>query len=162
MNDIEDNKYEELQQQIEDKEKQIEVLQNDIQKLEATMEQYRLGRFANILEKANTLVNKYYLDYNSYFDEFYFCYCKNANKVSTGITIENKFVEIELSNSIRFYEINTTSVVSMEFFNKIIILNEKQIEKIYDKINKTIRGEQTVEDLFGYLKDLYIANKETL
>ena len=158
---MEDNKCEELQQQIEDKEKQIEVLQNDIQKLEVIMEQHR-GRFANILEKANTLVNKYYLDYNSYFDEFYFCYCKNANKVSTGITIENKFVEIELSNSIRFYEINTTSVVSMEFFDKIIILNERQIEEIYDKINKTIRGEQTVEDLFGYLKKLYNAHKKTL
>ena len=158
MNDMEDNKCEELQQQIEDKEKQIEVLQNDIQKLEAIIEQHR-GRFANILEKANTLVNKYYLDYNSYFDEFYFCYCKNANKVSTGITIENKFVEIELSNSIRFYEINTTSVVSMEFFDKIIILNEKQIEEIYDKINKTIRGEQTVEDLYCDLKELYNAEK---
>lgn len=159
MNDMEDNKCEELQQQIEDKKKQIEVLQNDIQKLEATMEQYR-ERFANILEKANTLVDKYYLDYNSYFDEFYFCYCKNANKVSTGITIENKFVEIGLSNSIRFYEINTTSVVSMEFFDKIIILNERQIEEIYDKINKTIRGEQTVEDLYYDLKNMYNSIKK--
>ena len=157
---MENNRYEELRQQIEDKKDQIDILKMDIQKLEVTMEQYRLGRFANILEKANTLVNKYYLDYNSYFDEFYFCYCKNANKVSTGITIENKFVEIELSNSIRFYEINTTSVVSMEFFDKIIILNEKQIEEIYDKINKTIRGEQTVEDLYCDLKNMYNSIKK--
>lgn len=63
------------------------------------MEQYRLGRFANILEKANTLVNKYYLDYNSYFDEFYFCYCKNANKVSTGITIEKDNTYYDIAES---------------------------------------------------------------
>ena len=158
MNDMED-KCEELQQQIEDKEKQIEVLQNDIQKLEATMEQYRLGRFANILEKANTLVSKFYLGYSSCFDEFYFCYCKNANKVSTGITIENKYVEIDPSNSIRFYEIGTITITSIEFFNNIIILNEKQVKEIYNEINKTIRGEQTVEDLYRYLKELYSSEK---
>ena len=156
---MEDNKCEELQQQIEDKENQIEVLQNDIQKLEAAVERSRLGRFADLLEEASTLVSKFYLGYSSCFDEFYFCYCKNANKVSTGITIENKNVEIDTSNSIRFYEIGTITITSIEFFNNIIILNEKQVKENYNEINKTICGEQTVKDLYRYLKELYSAEK---
>lgn len=150
-----ENKYEELRRQIEDKEKQIEILQNDIQELETTMELYQTERFTAILEKANILVNKYYLYYSSYFDEFYFCYCKNANKVSTGVTIENKCVEIGQSNSIRFYETRTEEFASMEFFDRKVFLYEKQIKEIYNEINKTICGEQTVAGLYRYLKYLY-------
>lgn len=150
-----ENKYEELQQQIENKEKQIEILQNDIQELETTMELYQTERFTAILEKANTLGNKYYLDYNSCFNEIYFCYCKNANKVSTGVTIENKCVEISQSNSIRFYETYTKDISSMEFFDRKVFLYEKQIKEIYNEINKTICGEQSVAYLYRYLKYLY-------
>lgn len=152
---MENNKYEELQQQIEDKEKQIEILQNDIQELEADMERYRMRRFTNILEKANTLVNKYYLWYDSYFDEFHFCYCKNISEIYDGIEVEYKHIEISSANNIRFYQTYTTTIASMEFFDRNIFLNEKQTKEIYNEINKTICEEQTVKDLYRYLKDLY-------
>ncbi len=153
---MENEKYEELQQQIEDKEKQIEILQNDIRGLEADMERYRMRRFAAILEKANTFRNKYYLDYSSYFNVVYFCYCKNISESHNGgIGIEYKCIEISQSNSIRFYETTTTTIFSMEFFDKIIILNKEQAKEIYNEINKTICEEQTVKDLFGYFKNMY-------
>ena len=44
----------------------------------------------------------------------------------------------------------------------LFILNEEQAKEICNKINKIVCGEESVKDLFGYLKDLYIANKETL
>lgn len=157
---MEDNKYKELRQQIEDKEKQIEILQNDIQELEETIEQYRSERFIAILEKTNTFVNKYYLDYSSYLNEIHFCYCKNISESHNGgIGIEYKCIEINQSNSIRFYETSTTTIASMEFFNNIIILNKAQAKEIYNEINKTICEEQTVKDLHRYLKELYNAEK---
>lgn len=152
---MENEKCEELRQEIENKEKQIEILQNDIQEFEAIMKQYQTERFTAILKKANTLLNKYYLDYNSCFDKFYFCYCKNASKVSTCVTIEYKCIEIGKSNGIRFYETDTAEIASMEFFDRKVFLYEKQIKEIYNEINKTICGEQTVAGLYRYLKYLY-------
>lgn len=155
-----ENKCEELRQQIEDKKEQIETLQTDIQELKKAIKQYRTERFIAILEKANTLGNKYYLGYSSYFNEVHFCYCKNISESHNGgIRIEYKRIEIGQSNSIRFYETSTTTIASMEFFDGIVILNKEQAKEIYNEINKTICEEQTVKDLYRYLKELYSAEK---
>lgn len=47
-----ENKYEEMRQQIKDKKDQIDALKMDVQELEANIEQYLPGRFADILEKS--------------------------------------------------------------------------------------------------------------
>lgn len=47
----------------------------------------------------------------------------------------------------------------MEFFDGIVILNKEQAKEIYNEINKTICEEQTVKDLYRYLKELYSAEK---
>lgn len=120
-----ENKCEELQQQIENKKEQIEVLQNDIQELEVTIERHQTERFTDILEKANALLNKYYLYYNDYCNAFRFCYCKNIRENPTNIVIEYKRIEISRSNSIRFYEIVAIMISSMEYFDNLIILKEE-------------------------------------
>lgn len=154
-----ENKCEELQQQIENKKEQIEVLQNDIQELEVTIERHQTERFTDILEKANALLNKYYLYYNDYCNAFRFCYCKNIRENPTNIVIEYKRIEISRSNSIRFYETVAIMISSMEYFDNLIILKEEQAKEICGKINKIVHGEETVENLFGYLKNMYSTEK---
>ena len=159
---MEDNKCEELRQQIEDKKEQIETLQKDIQKLEADIKHYLEKKIGNILEKATALLNKYYFCYDSFFNEFYFCYCKNISESRNGIGIEYKRIEIGKTNNIGLSETSSTTISFIEYFDKLVILNEEQAKEICNKINKIVCGEESVKDLFGYLKDLYIANKETL
>ena len=156
---MENNRYEELRQQIEDKKDQIDFLKMDIQELEADIKRYLPKNFANILEKANTLLNKYYLCYNSYLNLFKICYCTNVTETYNGIDIDYRFVEIATSYdcNLRYYEKTIITISSMEYFDKIAILNEERAKEICDKINKIICGEQTVADLFWYLKDLYSA-----
>lgn len=161
---MENNRYEELRQQIEDKKDQIDILKMDIQELEADIKSYLSKNFANILEKANTFLNKWYLFYNAYFNSFKFCYCTNVTETYNGMGIDYRFVEITTSYdcNIRYYEKSIITISSMEYFDKIAILNEEEAKEICDKINKIICGEQTIADLFWYLKDLYIAHKKTL
>lgn len=156
MNDME-NKYEELRQQIADKKDQIDTLKMDIRELEADMERYLPERFADVLERANAFLNKYFLYYNDYCNEFRFCYCKNIRKTHTNIIIEYKRIEIGQSNNIKLYETSTIMISSMEYFDSLIILKEEQAKEICDKINKIVCEEESVKDLFGYLKDLYSA-----
>lgn len=161
---MENNKYEELRQQIEDKKDQIDILKMDIQELEADIKSYIPKNFANILEKANTFLNKWYLFYDAYFNSFEFCYCTNVTETYNGIDIDYRFVEITTSYdcNIRYYKKSIITISSMKYFDKIAILNEEEVKEICNKINKIIRGEQTVEDLFGYLKELYNAHKKIL
>ena len=153
--EIMENKCEELQKQIEDKKEQIEILQKDIQELEANIERCLAGRFADILEKANTLLNKYYLYYNSCFDVFEFCYCNNVTKTSDGVNVDYRSVETAARVNIRYYEKNTITICSIEYFDRIVILNEEQAKEIYNEINKTVRGEQTTGDFCWYLKNMF-------
>lgn len=71
-----ENKYEELRREIDDKYEQLEALKMNIQQLEEDIKQYSSKKFDAVLEKANALLNKYYLYYNGNCDEFNFCYCK--------------------------------------------------------------------------------------
>lgn len=151
-----ENKYEEMRQQIKDKKDQIDALKMDVKELEANIEQYLPGRFADILEKANTLLNKYYIYYNSYCNALYLHYCKNIKEYYDGIGIEYTYIEIAKSDKIIYNEsYYVLKDISIEDFDRFKILNEKQMQEIYDRINKTIRREQSIDDLYSFLKDMY-------
>ena len=160
---MEDNKCEELRKQIEDKKG---TDWNLTERYPETRSRYktlfRKKKIGNILEKATALLNKYYFWYDSFFNEFYFCYCKNISESRNGIGIEYKRIEIGKTNNIGLSETSSTTISFIEYFDKLFILNEEQAKEICNKINKIVCGEESVKDLFGYLKDLYIANKETL
>lgn len=160
---MENNKYEELHKQIEETRAQIDTLKMNVQELESDIKQYLPGKIDDILEKANSLWGKHYLYfncYNSYFDTFYFHYCKNItlkNITSDYNVVNVKYActEIGASGEIRYRETGTTMVTSMEDFDGYKILNEKQTNEIYDEINKTIRREQSIDVLYSFLKDMY-------
>lgn len=159
-----ENKYEELRREIDDKYEQLEVLQMDIQQLEEDIEQYSAKNLDAILEKANNLLNKYYLYYytDNNCDEFNFCYCKKVAKTCSGVEIEldSRTVVNKRFNMMLYYENPKAIIINSEdnYFRYAIQLNGEQAYQVQDEINKTMSRERSVRDLHSFLRDMYNTN----
>lgn len=159
---MENNKYEELRREIDDKYEQLEALKMSIQQLEENIKQYSSKKFDAILEKASALLNKYYLYYNGNCDEFNFCYCKKITKTYDGVEIElaSRTVVNKRFNMMLYYENPKAITITSEdnYLKSAISLNGKQAYDVSVAIDKTIFREQTVKDLHSFLKDIYNIN----
>lgn len=161
MNDMENNKYEELRHEIDKKYDALEALQIEIQQLEEDMEQYSAKNLDAVLEEANNLLNKYYLYYytDDNCDEFNFCYCKKVAKTCSGVEIElgSRTVINGYFNMVLYYENPKAIIITStgNYLRSAIPLDGKQAYDVCVAINKTICRELSVKDLHSFLKDMY-------
>lgn len=150
-------KIETLLIQIDDKKEQIEKLNSEIESLKNNVELLKSEQYCKMLEKANNLLNKYYLYFIPQFEVFYFCYCNNVleNQCCAEVSYFD-FVIKRNSGTISYDEDETSMIMYESYFDNVLVLNSEQAKMIQDKINKaTIHHKQTIKDLYDDLYEFF-------
>lgn len=150
-------KIETLLIQIDDKKEQIEKLNSEIESLKNNVELLKSEQYCKMLEKANNLLNKYYLYFIPQLEAFYFCYCNNVLESQCGAEVSYfDFVIKRNSGTISYDEDETSMIMYESYFDNVLVLNSEQAKMIQDKINKaTIHHKQTIKDLYDDLYEFF-------
>lgn len=149
--------YMQLCHDLDEKNVEITKLQNEANKIKEKIENIR-SNFIDIAK--GKLLNKWFITKSpkeSYSRYYFFGYCTKVHENGRDASFEYKGNKIyaDWQGRIYYQENSIQVMINTEELNEVLILTEDDAKEINEAIAETVKGGNSVKDLYNCIEEIY-------